>query len=151
MTPQKFLAMKNCITNRNQENSWFTTFIQTENSASNWTDTWRKNTFRRWSCPLRFSKTEMFNVEREELWKNSWIPLTTFHKCFTKHVFRPEVWNCTENIQPIYNLQLLYMQLYWNHTSAWVFSCKLAAYFQNTFLKNAYGGLLLDLHSLTCT
>ena len=24
-------------------------------------------------------------------------------------------------------------QLYWNHTSAWVFSCKLAAYFQNTF------------------
>ena len=29
-------------------------------------------------------------------------------------------------------------QLYWNHTSAWVFSCKFAAYFQNTF-----GGLLL--------
>ena len=24
-------------------------------------------------------------------------------------------------------------QLYWNHTSTWVFSCKLAAYFQNTF------------------
>ena len=24
-------------------------------------------------------------------------------------------------------------QLYWNHTSAWVFSCKFAAYFQNTF------------------
>ena len=26
-------------------------------------------------------------------------------------------------------------QLYWNHTSAWVFSCKFAAYFQNTFFK----------------
>ena len=25
------------------------------------------------------------------------------------------------------------LQLYWNHTSAWVFSCKFAAYFQNTF------------------
>ena len=24
-------------------------------------------------------------------------------------------------------------QLYWNHTLTWVFSCKLAAYFQNTF------------------
>ena len=24
-------------------------------------------------------------------------------------------------------------QLYWNHTSAWVFSCKFAAYFKNTF------------------
>ena len=24
-------------------------------------------------------------------------------------------------------------QLYWNHTSAWVFSCKFAIYFQNTF------------------
>ena len=24
-------------------------------------------------------------------------------------------------------------QLYWNHTSAWVFSCKVAAYFENTF------------------
>ena len=25
------------------------------------------------------------------------------------------------------------LQLYWRHTSAWVFYCKLAAYFQNTF------------------
>ena len=24
-------------------------------------------------------------------------------------------------------------QLYWNRTSAWVFSCQFAAYFQNTF------------------
>ena len=24
-------------------------------------------------------------------------------------------------------------QIYWDHTSAWVFSCKFAAYFQNTF------------------
>ena len=25
------------------------------------------------------------------------------------------------------------LQLYWNHTSAWVFSCKFVAFFQNTF------------------
>ena len=25
------------------------------------------------------------------------------------------------------------LQPYWNHTSAWVFSCKFASYFQNTF------------------
>ena len=25
------------------------------------------------------------------------------------------------------------LQHYWNHTSAWVFSCKFAAYFHNTF------------------
>ena len=26
-------------------------------------------------------------------------------------------------------------RLYWNHTSAWVFSCNFAAYFQNSFFK----------------
>ena len=29
-------------------------------------------------------------------------------------------------------------------TSAWVFSCRLAAYFQNTFFKNTSGRLLLN-------
>ena len=38
-------------------------------------------------------------------------------------------------------------QLYWNETSAWVFSCKFATYFQNTHLKNTYGGLLMQKHS----
>ena len=27
------------------------------------------------------------------------------------------------------------LQLYWNRISAWVFSCKFAAYFQNTFFQ----------------
>ena len=35
-------------------------------------------------------------------------------------------------------------QLCWKHTSPWVFSCKFAAYFQNTFPKNASGRLLLN-------
>ena len=41
------------------------------------------------------------------------------------------------------------LHLYWNNTSAWVLSCKLTAYFQNTSLKNSYGGLLLPLKSFT--
>ena len=36
------------------------------------------------------------------------------------------------------------LQLYWSRTSAWVFSCKFAAYFQNTFFhKKTSRGLLL--------
>ena len=35
------------------------------------------------------------------------------------------------------------LQLYLNHTSTWVFSCKFAADFLNPFFKNIYEGLLL--------
>ena len=34
---------------------------------------------------------------------------------------------------PKYDFSKVALQLYWNHTSAWVFSCKFAAFFQNTF------------------
>ena len=37
------------------------------------------------------------------------------------------------------------LQLYWNRTLAWVFSCKFGAYFQNTFPKNTSGRLFLQL------
>ena len=44
---------------------------------------------------------------------------------------------CYENMQQIYRSTLLkstlLKQLYCNHTSAWMFSCKFAAYFQNNF------------------
>ena len=47
----------------------------------------------------------------------------------------------SENMQQIYmrtpmpkcDLNKVALQLYWNRTSAWVFSCKFAAYFQTTF------------------
>ena len=47
---------------------------------------------------------------------------------------------CSENMKQIYritpmpecNFSKVALQLYWNHTSAWVFSYKFAAYFQNT-------------------
>ena len=36
-------------------------------------------------------------------------------------------------LNPTYNRSSPPYQLYWNHTSAWVISCKFAAHFQNTF------------------
>ena len=48
---------------------------------------------------------------------------------------------CSENMQQIYrrtpmpkcDFNEVTKQLYWNHTSAWMFSFKFTAYFQNTF------------------
>ena len=49
---------------------------------------------------------------------------------------------CSENMQQIYRRTLMpecdvnkaALQLYGNHNSTWVFSSKIAVYFQNTFL-----------------
>ena len=41
-------------------------------------------------------------------------------------------------------------QLYWNRTSAWVFSCKFAAYFKKSFYMNTSGWLLLQLELQGC-
>ena len=59
----------------------------------------------------------------------------------------------SENIQQIYrripmpkcDLNKVAKELYWNGTSAWLFSCKFAAYSQNIFSKNTSGGLILRL------
>ena len=48
---------------------------------------------------------------------------------------------CSENMQQIYrrtpmpkcDFNKVAKQLYWNHTSAWLFSCKISPYFQNNF------------------
>ena len=40
-------------------------------------------------------------------------------------------------------------QLYWNFTSAWVFSCKFAAYFRIPFIKNTSGQLFLNIECST--
>ena len=36
---------------------------------------------------------------------------------------------------PKYDFNKVTLQLYWSRTSAWMFSCKFAAYFQITFIK----------------
>ena len=59
--------------------------------------------------------------------------------------------NCSENMQQIYrktpipkcDFNKFAKELYWNRTLAWVFSCRFAAYFQNTFSRNTSGWMLL--------
>ena len=76
----------------------------------------------------------------------------------SRDVFRKR---CSKNMQQIYrrtsmpkcDFNKVALQFYWNHTSAWVFSCKFAAYFQNNFFrtpfrKNTSGGLFLILPNL---
>ena len=49
--------------------------------------------------------------------------------------------SCSEKMQQIYrrtpmpkcDFNKVAQQFYWNHASAWLFSCKFTAYFQNTF------------------
>ena len=41
-----------------------------------------------------------------------------------QQIYRTRILKC--------NFNKVAKQLYWNHTSAWVFSCKFAAYFQKT-------------------
>ena len=45
-----------------------------------------------------------------------------------------------------YSLTNHTLQLYWNHTLAWVFSCKFAAYFQNTLLDGCFWRMYLHLY-----
>ena len=60
---------------------------------------------------------------------------------------------CSENIQQTYrrtpttkcNFNKVALQHYRNHTSPWVFSCKLLHIFGTPFPKNTSGGLLLFL------
>ena len=52
---------------------------------------------------------------------------------FLGKVFWKYAANLQETLMPKGDFNKNAKQLYWNHTSTWVFSCKFAAYFQNTF------------------
>ena len=48
--------------------------------------------------------------------------------------YKKVLWNHAANLQENTHAEVWFqLQLYWNRTSAWVFSCKFAAYIQNTF------------------
>ena len=49
-------------------------------------------------------------------------------------------------IMPKWGFNKVTVQLYWNFTSAWVFSCKFAEYFRTPLPKNTSGGLLLKIY-----
>ena len=75
-----------------------------------------------------------------------WISSRIIQKQPTIGVLRKR---CSANMQQIYrripmpkcDFNNVALQLYWNHNSAWVFSCKFAAYFCKTL--STYGWLLL--------
>ena len=54
----------------------------------------------------------------------------TLQRCSWEKVF----WKYAANLQENTHAEVA-KQLYWNHTSVWVFYCKFAASFQNTFYK----------------
>ena len=83
------------------------------------------------------------------IWMDNWgilfANLEQVQKQTSRGVLTKE---CSENIQQIDHAKKNHLcqspkQFYWNHTSVWVFSCKFAVYFQNTFSKNTSGRLLL--------
>ena len=78
------------------------------------------------------------SLENKNVGKHFYLLLKIFgRKQLSRDVLRKR---CYENMQQIYrrtsmlkgDFNNVAKQLYWNHTSASVFSCKFAAYFQNT-------------------
>ena len=80
-----------------------------------------------------------------------WVILRGWNKCQKQPSIDIPIKRCSENMQQIYrrtpmrkcDFNKVAKHFYWNHTSAWVFSCMFAAYFQTLFPKNTSGGLLL--------
>ena len=77
--------------------------------------------------------------------------VSTLQKQPSKGVLRKM---CSENMQQIYrrtpmpmcDFNKVAMQLYWNHTSVWVFSYKFAACFRTPLPKNTSGRLLPTIY-----
>ena len=65
---------------------------------------------------------------------------TSVHSCPYKEVF----WKYAENLKGKCDFNKDAMQLYWNHTSVWLFSCKFGAFFRTPFPRNTTVGLLLS-------
>ena len=92
-------------------------------------------------------------------------PMTTKIPSLSTDLSLPEVLKeaavqrCSENMPQVYrriptlkrDFNKVALLLYWNRTSAWVFSCKFAIYFQNNFPKNTYARLLLYSLSTSAT
>ena len=91
---------------------------------------------------LLFALVLLFNPNPTFLIYHWWIKLLKNKYFVQKQPSRGAVKKrCFENMQQIYRItpmpkcdfNKVAKQVYWNRTSAWVFSCKLAADIQNTF------------------
>ena len=58
---------------------------------------------------------------------------TAVQRCSKEKVLWKYAANLLERLLPKCDFSKVAKQLYWNHTSAWVLSCKFGAYFQDTF------------------
>ena len=63
------------------------------------------------------------------------MPMTeaAIQRCSIEKMFWKYAANLQENTHPKCNFNKIALQLYWNRTLTWVFSCKFAACFQNSF------------------
>ena len=80
---------------------------------------------------LHFLLQHQFNYGSMNFQSES-FPRSSRPEAFLSKVF----WKYAANLQQNTHAEVWFqiaLQRYWNHTSAWVFSCKFAAYFQNTF------------------
>ena len=83
--------------------------------------------------------TKIIKIHRKFVFRDQYLTydMDFVQKQCSRDVLRKR---CYENMQQIYrrtsmlkgDFNNVAKQLYWNHTSASVFSCKFAAYFQNT-------------------
>ena len=128
------------VDEKNSQNiiSLYTSWTSVFNEATSWEilfpscreKYFLKRNLIKYICPWRDKLIMLWTLKREV-------------KCFYQeqqsrgvHIKR-----FSKNMQQIYRMTSLptcdfnkvAKQIYWNHTVAWVFFCKLAAYFQNTF------------------
>ena len=95
---------------------------------------WKKFSKNSWKEAKCFEKLQSQNLQLYLKWCTLWLIQKQLFKGVPKK-------RCSENMQQIHrrtpmpecNFNKVGKELYWNHTSAWVFSHKSAAYFQNTF------------------
>ena len=72
-----------------------------------------------------YFNSEKVNAGRHMLYSLSYIAVN--QRCFSRKVFYKYLDSLQENIHA-----KAWLQLYWNHTSAWVFFCKYTTYLQQS-------------------
>ena len=114
---------------------WFAVFCFLNSSLLwAWIVTISQIKFNAWLYRVSSFKTKLSRKSTRKVWSI----LKNLQKQRFRGVLRKR---CSENMRQIYrrtpmpncNFNKVALQLYWNHTSVWVFSSKFAAYFQNSF------------------
>ena len=78
--------------------------------------------------------SKFINLSTPFSFTGCYISETALQRCFLEKVLWKYAAIHMGTTMPKCDFNKVTVQLYWNHTSAWVLSCKFAAYFQNTLL-----------------